>query len=356
MLKILYGIVFLLIMSTPILASTDEALYKGKIERVEVISVSENTNVLKARIRLLDGARKGDIVSLEQSILTGESTVEYSKGDKVLLTQSKDLDGKETFYITDFHRTDSLLILFGLFVLVTFVVAGLHGLRAVVSMFFSFIIISKITLPLIVNGSDPVFVTTITAIILIPAIFYISHGFTKKANIAIIGVLISIVITTFLTRFFVDFSHITGLTDDNTIFLQFFNGGNFDLKSIYIAGVIISLSGILDDATISQVSIVEQLVQLNKKMKGYSLYQKAMSVGKDHISSMVNTLVLVYAGSSLPLLLIFLNSEYPIGQLVNLEIITEEIVRTLVGSIGLILAIPITTYIAARNYTQNQKV
>lgn len=348
--KIVIALMLFLSMSTGVLANGDSQLYKGEITEASRSETNPGVIDFKAKVVILDGERKGDEVVINQQLLTGETTIEYKKGDKVLLTEAKDLDGGETFYITDYYRSDVLLLLFGLFILVTVIVAGKHGFRAVISMIISFIIISQITLPMIIAGRDAIFVTTITSLILIPTIFYISHGFTKKAHIAIIGVLAAIIVTSLLTRIFVNLTNITGLTDDDTIFLQFFNGGSFDLKSIYIAGVIISLSGILDDATISQVSIVQQLNETNKKMKAFDLYKRAMEVGKDHISSMVNTLVLVYAGSSLPLLILFTNSQYPLGQLVNLEVITEEVVRTLVGSIGLIIAIPITTYIAANYY------
>lgn len=342
-------------MTTSALANNGDAIYKGRIMDIKKSNVMENTTDYKATVKLLDGPKKGETVVLNQTVLIGETALNYKVGDKVLLTQSKDLENKDTFYITDYYRSDSLLLLFALFIVVTVFVAGKHGLMAIISMVVSFLIISKLTLPLIVSGNNAIFVTTITALLLIPTIFYISHGFTKKANIAIVGVLIAILITSLLTMYFVNITYITGLTDDDTLFLQFFSEGSFDLRSIYIAGVIISLSGILDDATISQVSIVEQLKKAGKKLSAYDLYKRAMGVGKDHISSMINTLVLVYAGSSLPLLLIFLNTQYPPSQLVNLEVITEEVVRTLVGSIGLILAIPITTYIAARYYSEKGK-
>lgn len=346
--------IYLLVIPSPTFADEigkDSHIYKGRITKVTKESQSDpNIDAFIANVELSSGDRAGENVVSRYSSLNGKDVINYEVGDRVIVTSSKGLDGEDVFYITDYDRSGSLLLLLSIFIIVVVAVAGRNGWRALFSMVVSFIIITQLTIPLIVSGNNPVLVTLLTTIFLIPSIFYISHGFSKKANLAIVGVFISIVITIALTIVFTDLTYITGLTDDNAIFLQFFSEGSFSLKSIYIAGVIISLSGILDDATISQVSIVQELSSTMKKGSIYELYTRAMNVGRDHISSMVNTLILVYVGASLPILLLLTNSEFPFSQMINLEIITEEIVRTLVGSIGLILAIPITTYIAARYY------
>ena len=146
---------------------------------------------------------------------------------------------------------------------------------------------------------------------------------------------------------FVESAQLTGFASEEAGFLQTIKQGSVNIKGLLLAGIIIGVLGVLDDITISQSAIVFQLKETNEKLGFFELYKRAMNVGQDHISSMVNTLVLVYTGAALPLLLLFIDNPHPFSEIVNYEIIADEVVRTLVGSIGLILAVPITTVIAS---------
>ena len=150
-----------------------------------------------------------------------------------------------------------------------------------------------------------------------------------------------------MANIFVEAAKLTGFASEEAGFLQVAKQGAMNMKGLLLAGIIIGVLGVLDDITISQSAIVFQLKEANEKLKFNELYKRAMNVGQDHISSMVNTLVLVYTGAALPLLLLFIDNPHPFSEIVNYEIIADEIVRTLVGSIGLILAVPITTVIAS---------
>jgi len=182
---------------------------------------------------------------------------------------------------------------------------------------------------------------------IIPATFFLSHGFNKKTWIAIGGTLIALIITGVLADIFVEGAKLTGFASEEAGFLQAHKLGLINIKGLLLAGIIIGVLGVLDDITVSQSAIVQQLKEANSKLKAGELYKKAMSVGKDHIASMVNTLILVYTGAALPLLLLFIDNPHPFSDIINYEIIADEVVRTLVGSIGLMLAVPITTFIAA---------
>jgi uncharacterized membrane protein len=182
---------------------------------------------------------------------------------------------------------------------------------------------------------------------IIPATFYPSHGFNRKTHIAVFSTLIALVATGFLAKFFINFAKLSGLSSEEAGFLQVLNPEVSSMQGLLLAGIIIGVLGVLDDVTVSQASIVGQLKSANPELNTRQLYVRAMKVGHDHISSMVNTLVLVYAGASLPLLLLFTDAAKPFIELVNYEIIADEVVRTLVGSIGLILAVPITTLLAS---------
>jgi uncharacterized membrane protein len=179
---------------------------------------------------------------------------------------------------------------------------------------------------------------------MIPSTFYLSHGFNQKTTAAIIGTTISLFLAVGLSIIFIKLAHLSGTTSEESGFLLSLKPGFFNFKSILLSGIIIGVLGVIDDITISQSSVVAQLKIADPKNK--KIFFQAMAIGKDHISSMINTLVLVYAGASLPLLLLFIDNQLPLGQLISFEPIAEEIIRTLIGSIVLIVAVPITTFIA----------
>jgi uncharacterized membrane protein len=210
----------------------------------------------------------------------------------------------------------------------------------------SFLVVFKLILPQILAGANPITTTIIGAAVIVPITFFLSHGLNKKTATAIGGTFFALVITGGLAHFFVQKAKLTGFASEEAAFLQVARQGAVNIKGLLLAGIIISALGILDDVTISQAAIVWQLKKAKKKIKFNQLYQQAMAVGKDHIASMVNTLVLVYTGAALPLLLLFVNSPQPFQEVVNYEIIAEEIVKTLVASIGLVSAVPITTLLA----------
>jgi len=213
-------------------------------------------------------------------------------------------------------------------------------------MAISFLIIFSFILPQIVSGANPVEIAILGSLVIIPVSFFLSHGFNRKTFVAIVGTLIALVITGILSNIFVDTAHLTGFASEEAGFLQVIKQGTINMKGLLLAGIIIGVLGVLDDITISQSSIVFQLKETNSRLTMDELYKRAMDVGQDHISSMVNTLILVYTGAALPLLLLFINNPHPFSEIINYEIIADEIVRTLVGSIGLVLSVPITTFVA----------
>jgi len=277
----------------------------------------------------------------------------YQVGDRVVLSSIRDAAGNDTFYITDFVRRSPLLWLFLIFVLLTAVVGKWQGLSSLAGMGLSFLVIFKFILPQISAGRDPILIAIVGSLLIIPLTFYLSHGFNKKTTTAVLGTLIALTITGVLAKVFVNAAHLTGYASDEAAFLQVAKQGAMNIKGLLLAGIIIGVLGILDDITIAQAAVVAQLRRANPSLKSSQLFTRAMRVGQDHIASMVNTLILVYTGAALPLLLLFIDNPIPFSQVINYEIIAEEIVRTLVGSIGLITAVPITTFLASRDRTKN---
>lgn len=281
----------------------------------------------------------------ETKALTYESAISYKIGDLVRFH-----DDNGVTVVTEKYRLPSLVSLFALFVLVVVLVSGWHGLRSLLGLAFSFVIIFQFVLPQIVVGSNPIVVALLASIVILSVSYSLSHGINTKSVVAIIGTLISLIITGILASLYGSLAGLTGLGSEEAGFLL----DTLPKESFYkllLAGVIVGSLGVLDDVTISQASIVEELRLANRKLGFADLYHRAMNIGHDHIASVVNTMVLVYAGSSLPLLLLFLASELGYIDLLNYEALAEEIVRTLVASIGLVSAVPVTTILAAYWYS-----
>lgn len=295
--------------------------------------------------------QKLELLITSQSDFHGQTVIaenldprqEYQLGDKLMIYQAN----SEVFLIADQVRTDALLILFIIFIAMVLLISRWRGVGSLLGMAVSFAVIIYFILPRIAAGANPILIAILGSLIIIPATFYPSHGLNRKTTIAVISTVVALVITGLLANFFVSLAKLSGLASEEAGFLQAMYPDLINMQGLLLAGIIIGVLGVLDDITVSQASIVEQLKGVNKNLRTTEVFQRAMQVGHDHISSMVNTLVLVYAGASLPLLLLFNDAARPVAELINYEMIADEIVRTLVGSIGLILAVPISTFLAA---------
>lgn len=333
--------------------TTHQSFEQGSVveilEQYEYVveELSQKQIVQELRVEITSGVEKGKIVTVRVGGEHYSNINSYAIGDNVVISISEDADGNTVYTISDYSRTGPLIVLGLLFVAIVIIVGKVHGIRSLIGLALSLVIVFGFIIPNIIEGHNPIIVSTIAGSFLIPATFYITHGFKRSITIAIIGSLISLICTGLLATYSIVSTHITGMGIEDVFFLQTIGSQPIHLGNLIIAGIIISAIGILDDVTVSQVSVVEQLHKAHGNASTRTLYHEAMTVGQNHISSMVNTLVLVYAGASIPILLIFSSSLFPTAYLINLEFVALEIVRTLVTSIGLILAIPLTTYLAA---------
>ncbi|MBI4992680.1 MAG: YibE/F family protein [Candidatus Magasanikbacteria bacterium] len=274
----------------------------------------------------------------------------FKVGDKVVVNRNVDIEGRETFYITDYARTGRLYFLLALFFGLILLVGKKQGGRAIIGLGFTFLVLMKFIIPRILAGSDPIVISIIGSFVILVVSLYLVHGFNAKTSVALAGTFLSLVFTGILSLLFVKFTRLTGFGDESAAFLISLGQNVFNIKGILLAGMIIGALGVLDDITVSQASIVEQIYRANPNLGHWEIYQRAMKVGVDHVSSIVNTLVLAYAGVSLPLLLLFsidTSPALPAVQVINNEAIATEIVRTVVGSMGLVVAVPLTSLIAA---------
>lgn len=304
------------------------------------------------KVEITSGEKEGQTLNTEQSF-NAPNSPSFKTGDKVKVSIYKNPDGTEQIFITDFIRTSPLYFLFAIFIILVLLVGRRQGIGAIAGMAVSFGTLFLFIIPQITNGTNPVWVTLIGVLFILPVTFYLSHGANKKTTIAMVATFLSVCFTSLLALFFINAAKISGYANEQAGFIQLSRGGNFDIQGLLFAGIVISVLGILDDVTVSQASIVNELKKESPKSKVWDIYKKAMNVGRDHISSVVNTLVLVYTGASLPLLVLFTDSSIGFSEAINNEIVAEEIVKTLVASIGLILSIPLTTLMAA--YYLNSK-
>ena len=334
---LLFFVVFGLFL--PEIRAADMEFYSVVVERTE--------NVRQISVKTLNkkGAQEKFIVdTLSDKYI---SSPQYKTGDRLLISVTK-VQGKRVASIIERDRTIPYLVLAALFVAVVIVIGRLQGSIAIIAMALSFVLLTTVTIPQIIEGVNPIVVSLLTGIIVVPLTFYLSHGFNQKTSLAIIATLISLGITGSLAAFFTQFTSLTGYASDEAAAVTFRFGEMLQLSNLVIAGMIISSMGILDDVTISQIGIVYSLSKAKPNMNTHQLFVEAMKLGRDHIASLVNTLVLIYVGAALPMFLLIYKSDVPLWVVIQREAVAEEIVRTLVSSIGIILAVPIATLFGIR--------
>jgi uncharacterized membrane protein len=220
------------------------------------------------------------------------------------------------------------------------------GLRSLLSMAFSLLVIIGYIIPHILAGEDPLWVSIMGSIILLGVTLYLTYGWNLKTHAAVVSMVFVLLITGTLAVLFVFFARLTGSGDESALFLMQMLNTQINLRGLLLGGMIIGALGVLDDLVTTQASAVFELHRVNAALGFRGLFQAAMRIGQDHVAATVNTLVLAYAGTALPMLLMFSLGRGNYGFLINYEFIAEEIVRTLVGSLGLVTAVPLTTAIA----------
>lgn len=345
----------LILFASPVLAQqvdqSETRLLEGTVTKVistDKISLQNHTQTIqKLELLINSGNEKGKTIQVEAGGASSVHEVLYEVGDRVQVLAGLDPQGQSVYQISDYVRRWPLLVLGLLFVGVTILVSFKRGAMSLLAMLLTFGVIFTVVLPLILAGWNPILVSIGAAIFMIPTTFYLSHGFNRKTTIAVVGTLTSLVVTAVLAQVFIQWARLSGFTSDEAGMVQMAQGGVLNMQGLLLAGMILGLSGVLDDITISQSAIVQQLKEAQPSISFAELYRRAMDVGRDHIASLVNTLVLVYTGAAMPLLLLFTQTSRPFSEVINYEVVAEEIVRTLVVSIGIVLSVPLTTFLAA---------
>lgn len=296
-------------------------------------------------VRITTGPDAGDRRDLpEQS--PGAGVPNLAAGDKVVVGRSVDATRRVDYYFADYQRRRPMLVLALLFAVFVVAVARWRGLAALVGIGATYVVLVRFVLPSLLDGHSPVAVALAGSAVIILVIMYAAHGVTIRTTTAVLGTLVSLAIIGALAALFVHATRLTGMSSDEATSLQAATG-NLQLSGLVLAGVVIGSIGVLNDVTVTQASAVWEVYLANPARSIGELYRSGMRIGRDHIASTVNTLVLAYAGAALPLLLLFTLANRPFGDVLTGDVVAEEVVRALVGSIGLVASVPITTALSA---------
>jgi len=300
----------------------------------------------------LSAKEEGRLIEIEK--VDDENSVHIDVDDKIVVLETI-VDGQQKYRFFEKYRLNSLYLLLGLFVLLTVLIAGWRGISSLFGLGVSLLVLVCWVIPKIVAGANPLLVAFIGSFVIVTVSIFLSHGFKKRTLLACIATIITLLLALLMSVLAVDYAGLLGMGSEEAVSLTFSNLADIDLKGLLLAAIIIGVLGVLDDVTTAQAAVVEELYLANKKLKFSSLYKRAMSVGKEHIASMINTLVIAYVGASLPIFLFIVMSENPTWVVLNNEFMAEEIVRSLVGSAALVLAVPITTLLVSYVYSSGKR-
>ncbi len=319
-------------------------------ENIEEGLTGTPTTTQKVEAIIVEGSEKNQVVEVSKQTLNSNENQKLSEGDKIVVSkQEVEGEGQDFFFISA-YRLDGVYLVVGFFILLVVLLAGLRGISAFLGMVFSIIVLAQFLIPEIITGQNVLLITFITSLVILLVSLYLSHGFNKRTTVAIASSMISITIATLAAILVVDFTRLTGMSSEEVMQLQATKlTSNLNMQGLLLSGIIIGCLGVLDDVTTAQAAAIEQISRANPKLDFKELFFRGIKIGHEHSISMVNTLAMAYAGSSLPLLLLFtIYNSAPLWVTINNEIISEEIIRALIGSICLLLSVPIVTILSAR--------
>jgi uncharacterized membrane protein len=292
------------------------------------------------RAELLSGDRAGEIIDIENDFL------KLKVGDKFFVMHTVDINGFEAFSVRDMDRRNTIYVFVGIFMLVILAFGGKQGFRSLLSLAGSLFVVLYVLVPSLLKGYPPVLTSIIIASIILFLAIYLTHGFNRESSVAFSGTVMAVILTGILAYLGVTLAHLSGFASEEAVYLNFNTRGSLDFAGLLLGGIMIGVLGVLDDIAVTQSAVVSELYSSAPHLSKKEIYRRAIRVGKEHVGALVNTLALAYTGASLPLLLFFSTSGTSVSNLINQEVFATEIIRTMVGSIGLILTVPITTFLA----------
>lgn len=330
-------------------AKVTEVLY----DNTDVKDMGKGDNKLRKQemnIKILNGRHKGELFKIRNTIETIDVyKIIVSKGDTVLVNLLEDNKGEVTsIKIYERVRDKYVYILSIIFVLSLILIGGVKGIKSVITLIFTGIMILKVLLPLINNGYNPIVVAILVCILIVIATFLIVTGINKKTFAAALGTLSGVLIAGVLALIIGKFAHVTGLASEHAQTLALIHQeNNLDFRGILFAAIIIGALGAVMDVAMSVASAMNEIYEIKPNISKKELIKSGMNIGKDIMGTMSNTLILAYTGGAIQLLLLLLSTQISYSQMINLDMITSEIITALSGSIGLVWSIPLTVIISA---------
>ena len=291
-----------------------------------------------------DDPRDEPVDSAEVPLPNGPGAPEVEEGDDVVLILNETPDG-ESYAIVDHQRGTGLVVLAGAFVLAMVAFGRWRGVSALAGLGVTFLLLLYFVVPAILAGSPPLLVAIVGSAAIMLTVLYLTHGLGATTTVAVLGTLASLTLTGLLSALAVSALHLTGVTDDLSLAVGMTQGVN--TEGLLLAGIVIGSLGVLDDVTVTQSATVAELARANSAYGALQLFRAGSRVGRSHIASVVNTIVLAYAGSALPLLILIVANTESLGSVVTDQIIAQEVVRSVVATLGLVAAVPLTTGLAA---------
>ncbi|GAA2429926.1 hypothetical protein GCM10010191_49160 [Actinomadura vinacea] len=302
-----------------------------------------------ALVQMTSGPLPGRVATAE--LPSGPGTRVFTVGDDVILL---DMPGEDTqgpsYQLSDHDRSNPLWLIAAAFILAVIAFGRWRGVTALIGLAVTFALLLLFLIPAIIEGRPPLLTAIVCAAAIMLAVLYLTHGFTLATSIAVIGTLGSLTLTGVLAMAAINLTSLTGITDDSSLYLDL--SYQINTQGLLLASVIIGSLGVLDDVTVTQAATVRELAHANPSYSFIQLYRAAARVGRAHIASVINTIILAYAGASLPLLLMFSLGRQPLGDVITSPVIAQEIVRSVAGTLGLIAAVPLTTALAALTATR----
>lgn len=296
-----------------------------------------------ANVEMESGPDAGSRVTIDLPVNPGRQRI--ALGSTVILAYEPSAQPQFQYSFADVDRQPTLVWLALLFAGAVIALGRLRGVAALAGLIASFVVLLEFVLPAVLQGESPVAVAVAGASAIAFVALYLAHGFRPMTTVALLGTLASLALTVLLADLFVGFANFSGFATEEATFLNAANT-QIDLGGLMLGGIVIGALGAIDDMTVTQASIVWELRDADPTMSRRRLFGSAMRIGRNHVASTVNTLALAYAGASMPLLVLFVLSEQSLSSIVNGELIATEVVRTLVGSIGLVSSVPVTTWLA----------
>jgi uncharacterized membrane protein len=295
---------------------------------------------------ITSGDEEGDTGSIEQSLGTETPAASLDEGDEIVVVDGgSDLPPDARYQFADIQRGSSLWVLALVFAVAVVALGRLRGLMALAGIVISVGVLLVFVFPALLHGSSPLGVALTASVIIAFATLYLAHGVSDRTTVALVGTLASLGLTAALAIVFAGAASLSGLASEESIQLMAF-APELDFRGLLLAAVVIGTLGVLDDVTVTQVSAVYELHRSDPERTARELYRSGIRIGRDHIASTVNTLILAYSAAALPLLLLFTQSGLGLGDVLASETVAVEIVQTLVGSIGLVASVPLTTALA----------